>query len=212
MAAQRLGVKPEELEAKERKICVKEHPKKAIPIAELCFAGSQVTGNGMIPRHWIEERSGKVIAPVSVAATIAEVEVDTETGELGVLKITSAHDCGRVINPTLIENQIDLSITMGNGWVRSEDFIIDKSTGVMLNSNLLDYKVMTILDMPKGEDIQEIPVEIPTPWGPFGAKGMAETATTTQAPAIANAIYNAIGVRIRGDHLTPERILEALGK
>jgi CO/xanthine dehydrogenase Mo-binding subunit len=212
MAAQRLGVKPDELEAKEQKIYVKKHPGKAIPIAELCFAGSQVTGNGMIPRNWIDERSGKVIAPVSVAATIAEVEVDTETGELEVLKITSAHDCGRVINPTIIENQIDLSITMGNGWVRSEDFIIDKSTGVMLNSNLLDYKVMTILDMPKGEDIQEIPVEIPAPWGPFGAKGMAETAATTQAPAIANAIYNAIGVRIRGDHLTPERILEALGK
>ena len=212
MAAQRLGVKPDELEAKEQKIYVKKHPGKAIPIAELCFAGSQVTGNGMIPRNWIDERSGKVIAPVSVAATIAEVEVDTETGELEVLKITSAHDCGRVINPMLIENQIDLSITMGNGWVRSEDFIIDKSTGVMLNSNLLDYKVMTILDMPKGEDIQEIPVEIPAPWGPFGAKGMAETAVTTQAPAIANAIYNAIGVRIRGDHLTPERIFEALGK
>ena len=66
--------------------------------------------------------------------------------------------------------------------------------------------------MPKMKDIQEILVEFPCVWGPFGAKGMSETAHTTAAPAIANAIYNAIGLRIRGDHLTPDRILEALGK
>jgi len=96
---------------------------------------------------------------------------------------------------------------MGNGWVRTEDLIIDKSTGVIINPNLLDYKVMTILDMPKMDYIQEILVEFPTPWGPFGAKGMSETAMTTVAPAIANAIYNAIGFRIRGDHLTRGKYL-----
>ena len=69
---------------------------------------------------------------------------------------------------------------------------------------------MTILDMPKMADMEEIIVEYPTTWGPFGAKGMSETAMTTPAPAIANAVYNAIGVRIRGDHLSPERILKAL--
>jgi CO/xanthine dehydrogenase Mo-binding subunit len=81
-----------------------------------------------------------------------------------------------------------------------------------MNPNLLDYKLMTILDMPKMNDLQEIIVEFPCAWGPFGAKGMSETGATTAAPAIANAIYNAIGVRIRGDHLTPDRILKALGK
>jgi len=207
-----LGVKTEELEAKERRIYVKEHPEKGISIAEACLAGYQVTGNAVVPYPWIDERSGKRIAPVSVAATIAEVEVDTDTGELNVLRLTSAHDCGKAINPTIIENQIDLSLTMANGWVRTEELVIDKSTGVIINPNLLDYKVMTILDMPKMDDLREIFVEFPTPWGPFGAKGMSETALTTGAPAIANAIYNAIGVRIRGDHLTPERILEALGK
>lgn len=212
IAATRLGVKPEELEAKEQKVYVTGHPEMGIPISEVCLSGYQVSGEAVVPYPWIDEPTGKRLVPVSVAATIAEVEVDIETGELNVLRITSAHDCGRAINPTIVENQINLSITMGNGWVRSEDFIIDKSTGVMLNSNLLDYKLMTTLDMPKMEDIQEILVEFPTPWGPFGAKGMSETATTTQAPAVANAIYNAIGVRIRGDHLTPDRILEALGK
>ena len=71
---------------------------------------------------------------------------------------------------------------------------------------------MTVLDMPKSEDFREIIVEVPCPYGPYGAKGMAETGTTVGAPAIANAIYNAVGVRIRGDHFTPDRILEALGK
>ena len=212
ITAGRLGVKPEELEAKGRRICVKGHPEKGIPIAEVCLAGYQVTGSVVLPYPWIDERTGKRIAPVSVAATIAEVEVDTETGELNVLRLTSAHDCGRALNPTIVENQIDLSVTMANGWVRSEKLIIDKSTGMIINPNMLDYKVMTILDMPKMEDMQKILVEFPNPWGPFGAKGMSETGMTTPAPAIANAIYNAIGVRIRGDHLTPERILEALGK
>ncbi|MFC1861489.1 xanthine dehydrogenase family protein molybdopterin-binding subunit, partial [Chloroflexota bacterium] len=212
IAALKLGVKPEALEAKERSVYIKGYKEKGIPIAWLCLESYQVTGNAVVPYPWYDERTGKEIVPISVAATIAEVEVDTETGELDVLRLTSAHDCGRAINPQIVENQIDLSITMGNGWVRSEEYVIDKNWGVMLNPNLLDYKLMTILDMPKMEDLQEIIVEFPTSWGPFGAKGMSETATTTQAPALANAIYNAIGIRIRGDHLTPLRILEVLGK
>ncbi len=209
-AAERLGVKPDELDAKERKVFVKANPNKYVFIAELCEV--QIIGTGILERHFYDERSGKLIAPVSVAAAVAEVEVDTETGELNVLRITAAHDCGRVINPQLIENQIDTTVTLGNGYVRTEDIIIDKSSGAIMNANLLDYKLMTFLDMPRMKDIQEIPVEYPTPWGPFGAKGMSETGTTTAGPAIANAIYNAIGIRIRGDHFNSQRILEALGK
>jgi len=214
IAAEMLGVKPDILEAKDRRIHVKGHPERGVLIAEVCLRGYQVTGTAVNPPQGsiIDDKTGKQIYAHAVAATIAEVEVDTETGELGVLRITTAHDCGRAINPTIIENQIDLSVTQANGWVRSENFIIDENTGVVINPNLLDYKVMTILDMPKREDLQEIIVESPCAWGPFGAKGMSETATTTQAPAIANAIYNAIGIRIRGAHLIPEEILKALGK
>jgi len=212
IAAGMLGVGPEALEVKERRIYIRGNPEHGITVAEACLAGYQVVGNAVLPYPWIDEPTGKKIVPVSVAATIAEVEVDTETGEMNVLKMTSAHDCGRAINPQIVENQIDMSLTMANGWVRAESFIIDKHTGVVLNPNLLDYKVMTFLDMPKMADMQEIFVEYPNPWGPFGAKGMSETAMTSPAPALANAVYNAIGVRIRGDHLTPEGILEALGK
>ena len=210
IAATKLGVKVEALEAKDRRIYAKDNKSKGISVAESCLAGYQITGTAVLPYPWRDERTGKEIYPVSVAATIAEVEVDTETGALEVLRLASAHDCGRAINPQIVENQINLSMVMGNGWVRSEEYIIDKRLGVVLNSNMLDYKLMTILDMPKRDDIQEIIVEFPTPWGPFGAKGMSETAVTTQAPAIANAIYNAIGTRIRGDHCTPDKILEAL--
>lgn len=214
IAADKLNVNPEKLEAANRRIYVKDSPETGIPIAEVCLAGYQITGTGVNPPldTIIDEKSGKGINPYAVAATVIEVEVDTETGELEVLSITSAHDCGRVINPTMIENQINCAGTMGNGWVRSENYVIDQNTGVVMNPNLLDYKVLTFLDMPNSDNIREILVEGPCAWGPFGAKGMSETPITTPAPALANAVYNAIGIRIRGDHLTPDRILEALGK
>ena len=228
MAAERLGEKPENLEVKGGRIYVKkalkkkirlgesqaaeEHTEKGVSIASLCLDGFQITGSANLPLPVRDEKTGKIVYCYAVAATIAEVEVDIETGTVDVLRITSAHDCGRAINPQLVENQINMSVTLANGWVRSEQLHIDKNTGVILNPNLLDYKIMTILDMPRREDMQEIIVENPNPWGPFGAKGMSETGMCSPAPAIANAIYNALGVRIRGDHLTPDRILEALGK
>lgn len=214
IAAAKLDVKPDDLEAKNRRIYVKGHPEKGIPITEVCLAGFQITGTGVNPPVDTirDDKTGKIIYPFAIAATITEVEVDTETGELNVLNIISACDCGRALNPTMIENQIDLGTILSNGWVRSESFVIDKSTGVVLNPNLLDYKIMTILDMPKSENMQAIFVETPNDWGPYGAKGFVESAMASGAPAMANAVYNAIGVRIRGDHLTPDRILEALGK
>ncbi|MFC2040112.1 xanthine dehydrogenase family protein molybdopterin-binding subunit [Chloroflexota bacterium] len=214
IAAAQLEVGPEQLEAKERRIRIKRHPETGIPIAQACLDGWQVTSTVVNPppNSLIDEKTGKQIYPFSAAATITEVEVDTETGQLEILKITTAHDVGQAINPQIIENQINTALTIGNGWCRSEEYIIDKSTGVVLNPNLLDYKIMTILDMPKMKDIHENYIEFPTSWGPFGAKGFSESGTTTSAPSIANAIYNAIGVRIRGGHMTPERVLKALGK
>jgi xanthine dehydrogenase molybdenum-binding subunit len=214
IAAERLGVKPKDLEIKSRKIYVKKHPETSMSVAEACLRGFQITGSAVNPSPdtIIDEKSGKVIKSYAWAATIAEVGVDIETGELTVLRITSAHGPGRVINPRIVENQIDMGITMANGYARSEELIIDKKTGVLLNPNLLDYKVMTILDMPRRKDMQRIIVETPSAWGPYGAKGFSECGATTGAPALANAVYNAIGVRIRGARLTPEKILEALGK
>ncbi len=214
IAARELDSEPDDLEAKDRRIYISGHPEKGISIADACRIGYQVMGVGLLPHpdSIRDEKTGEILQALAVAAVIAEVEVDTDTGELNVIRLSSANDCGRAINPTIVENQIDLGIVMGNGWVRSENFVIDKSTGVLLNPNLLDYKLMTFLDIPKRADTQVSIVENPTSWGPYGAKGFSETAMVAVAPAIANAVYNAIGVRIRGDHLTPDRILEALGK
>jgi len=214
IAARELGTKPDNLEAGDRRIYIKGHPEKGMSIAEVCRIGFQVIGSGVNPPLDTirDDKTGKIIYPFAVAAEIAEVELDTDTGELNVIRLTSSSDCGRAINPTIVENQMNLGTTMANGWSRSEDFIIDKNTGVVLNPNLMDYKIMTMLDMPKREDMQGIIIEAPCAWGPYGAKGFSETAMVAGAPAIANAIYNAIGVRLRGEHFTPDKILEALGK
>lgn len=165
------------------------------------------------PYHAIrDEETGKIIHAFAAAATIVEVEVDTQTGKVDILKITSGHDCGTALNPIVVENQIDLGLIMANGWAKTEEYIIDPNTGIVVNPNLLDYKLSTFLDVPKREDINRIIVEKPSAWGPFGAKGFSETAMTALGPSIANAIYNAIGIRINDGFLSPANILKAIEK
>ncbi len=211
LAAPRLNTSVGALEARNGNIWVKGTNNK-IPIADICAANWQVTGTANNPPIDAirDEKTRQVIHAYAAAATIAEVEVDTETGMVDVIRITSGHDCGRAINPVIVENQIDLGITMANGWVRTEEYIIDPKTGIVINPNLLDYKLLTFLDMPKSDDFQRFIVEKPCAWGPFGAKGFSETAMTALAPAIANAIYNATGIRIYGGALTPSNVLRAL--
>jgi xanthine dehydrogenase molybdenum-binding subunit len=213
LAAPKLKVPVAKLEAKDGCIRVKGTNNK-IPIADICLSSWQITGTANSPLYDTikDEKTGQVIHAYAAAVTIAEVEVDTETGKVDVLRITSGHDCGRAINPVIVENQIDLGLTMANGWVRTEEYIIDSKTGVLMNPNLLDYKLTTFLDMPKNDDLRRIIVEKPCAWGPFGAKGFSETAMTALAPAIANAIYNAIGVRIYDGSLSPSNILKAMEK
>jgi len=211
LAAPRLNATVDALEAKNGKICVKGTD-RMIPIASICVAHWQITGTANNPPvdSIRDEKTGQVIHAYAAAVTIAEVEVDIETGKVDVVRITSGHDCGTAINPIIIENQIDLGLTMANGWVRTENFVIDGRTGVMLNPSLLDYRLITFLDMPKSEDFERFYVEKPSAWGPYGAKGFSETSMTALAPAISNAIYNAIGVRIREGFISPGAILKAI--
>ena len=211
LAAPRLNATVDSLEARDGSIRVKGTDRK-VSIASLCFANWQITGHANNPPYDSikDEKSGQVIHAYAAAASIAEVEVDTETGVLDLLRLTSGHDCGRAINPVLIENQIDLGLVMANGWVRTEKYVIDEKTGVVMNPNLIDYKLSTFLDVPKSDDFQRFYVERPCAWGPFGAKGMSETAMTAVGPAIANAVYNAVGVRIYEGFLSPDNILKAI--
>jgi xanthine dehydrogenase molybdenum-binding subunit len=211
LAAPRLKVSLEQLEARDRCIWIKGADTK-IPIADICLTNWQVTGTATSQPYWMirDEKTNQVIHGFAAAATIVEVEVDMGTGKVDLLRVTSAHDCGRAINPVIIENQIDLGLVMSQGWVRTEEFVVDEKTGVILNPNLLDYKLCTFLDMPEKDNLHKIFVEKPCAWGPYGAKGMSETSMCALGPAVVNAIYNATGVRIYDGFLSPANILRAL--
>jgi xanthine dehydrogenase YagR molybdenum-binding subunit len=141
-------------------------------------------------------------------AQIAEVDVDTETGEVTVTRIVASHEFGRVINPMLVESQIIGGITQGVGFAVTEDRVIDHRLGKVMNANLEDYKIPTIVDIP---DIVNRPVDVPDlAANPIGAKGVGEPPLVPTAPAIANAIYNAIGIRFHDAPITRQRVLEAL--
>jgi len=213
LAAPRLGVAVDKLEARDDKIWVKG-TQNAVPIAELCLANFQITGtaNTPPPDSIRDEKTGKIVQSFAAACAIAEVEVDTKTGKVEILRITSGHDCGRAINPVIVENQIDLGLIMANGWVRTEEFLVDPKTAVIVNPNLLDYKLVTFLDTPTGRDNIRIVSERPCAWGPLGAKGFSETAMTSLGPAVFNAVYNATGVRIYDSFLSPNAVLKALEK
>lgn len=144
----------------------------------------------------------------SFAAHFAEVLVDTETGVVEVRKVVAVHEVGRAINPTGVEGQIEGGIQQGIGHTLIEDFVIDPDSGRPLNPNFVDYKMLLAPDMPEIETI--ILEEAPDPTAPFGAKGVGEDPILAIGPAIANAVYNATGVRFREIPITPEKVLEGL--
>jgi aldehyde oxidoreductase len=148
-----------------------------------------------------ENGQGVPYAVYGFGAHMAEIAVDTELGTVQVLKITAAHDVGRAINPTLIEGQIEGGAAQGLGQALMEEFFPGKG------ENLHDYLIPSAGDMPP---VESILIEDPSPVGPFGAKGIGEQAVIPTAPAILNAIHDAIGVRIRRVPATPDRIRAAI--
>jgi CO/xanthine dehydrogenase Mo-binding subunit len=135
----------------------------------------------------------------------AEIEVDIETGVIRVVKVAAAADVGKAINPMTVEQQIEGGVVMGLSNGLLEDFSIQE--GRIENGSLADYKVATIQDLP---EIVPIIVESVHEEAPYGAKGVGEPAAAATPPAIANALYDAIGVRIRDLPVTPEKVLAAL--
>jgi putative selenate reductase molybdopterin-binding subunit len=144
--------------------------------------------------------------PPPFSAHFAEVAVDTETGQVRVLQYVAAVDCGTAINPQQAEGQTLGGIHMGLGYALTEQYRFD-DRGRMLNPRFLDYKILSAADMPP---VKVILVESFEPTGPFGAKSVSEIPANGPAPAIANAIYHAAGIRLRQVPFTPERVLAAL--
>jgi 4-hydroxybenzoyl-CoA reductase subunit alpha len=142
------------------------------------------------------------------SAQIAEVKVDLETGQVTVLRITAAHDCGKAINRTQVEGQMQGCVSMGFGEALMEEVVFHPD-GKVANPNLADYRIPTSLDIP---DIDAIVIESNEPNGPFGAKEVGEGGIMPVIPAILNAIYDATGVMIDELPASPERILRGMKK
>src|SRR5271169_5149595 len=141
----------------------------------------------------------------SYSAQVADVSVDEETGEVTVHKIWAAHDCGRALNPVSVEGQIIGSVWMGLGQALEEEMVW--KDGLLMNPGLLEYRSPSSAESP---EIEPIIVESIDPEGPFGAKEAGEGSLAATIPAISNAIYDAVGVRLREAPFTPERVLSAL--
>lgn len=214
VAAEELKVAVEGLEAGGGEIYVKGFPKRKIAISEVARGAEAGKGRPPIGSGSFnpvttfldsETGQGKPYGAYVFATQIAEVEVDTETGEIEVLEIVAVHDCGKAINPMLVEGQIEGGVSMGLGYGLMEEIVLQE--GEVKNPQFTDYMLPTALDVP---EIKVSIVERPEPTGPFGAKGIGEPSLLPTAPAIVNAIYDAVGVRIRDLPATPEKILKAL--
>jgi CO/xanthine dehydrogenase Mo-binding subunit len=151
--------------------------------------------------HFEEGTRPKYLPYFVTGAHLAEVEVNVDSGEVRVLRVVAAHDVGRVINPQGVQGQIEGAVLMSLGAALMEEYLPGLSTGFS------DYYLPTIRSAP---EIEVLPVEVPSRWGPLGAKGLGEAATLPTAPAILNAIYHATGARVRQLPATPERVLAAL--
>jgi 4-hydroxybenzoyl-CoA reductase subunit alpha len=141
----------------------------------------------------------------SYSAQVAEVSVDEDTGEVAVHKVWAAHDCGRALNPVSVEGQIIGSVWMGMGQALTEEMVW--KDGMLMNPGMLEYRSPSSVESP---EVEPIIVESIDPEGPFGAKECSEGSLAATIPAISNAIYDAVGVRLHECPFTPERVLAAL--
>jgi putative selenate reductase molybdopterin-binding subunit len=216
IASQILEVSPENLNAKDGRISIRGNPKASVLLGDVAFrAYSRREGGELVfhgyhdPDSTIPDKKtgqGTISSTWSYFSQAAEVEVDTKTGEVRLLQIKSAHDVGRVINPLGAEGQIEGAVHQGIGYAFFEELRWQHG-GRTMNPNFLNYKIPTTREMCR---VEPLFIETDDPKGPFGAKGLGEPASVAVAPAIANAIENAIGCRIHQLPITPEKILLAL--
>jgi 4-hydroxybenzoyl-CoA reductase subunit alpha len=210
-----LEVHKDDLQVRDGQIFVAGKPDLGMTVGEAVTAimkadrGGNILGRGNyapdVEKLNPETGAGNISGAYSFGAQAAEVDVDLRTGRVNVLRMTAAIDCGKPLNPMAVEGQMEGSIAMGLGWALSEDFV--RVEGRTLNASFLDYHIPRTENMPPMEIIL---VETQDPLGPFGAKGMSEGSMLPTAPAIVNAVEDAIGVRITDLPITPEKILRAL--
>ncbi len=198
--------KPEDLDIKDGMVYVKVDPSRCVSVKQIVSPLSTPTVIGRAARHDLP-----VPGPTAyiTLAGFADVEVDTETGKVNVLKLVQCDDSGRIINPEVCENQVYGGTLQSFGYGLMEDIAFDPVTGQVLNPALSDYWTPTSLDAPPMDVIFSDNID---PVGPLGAKGIGEASTICPHAAIVSAIYNAISVRISQLPVTPDKVLKALGK
>lgn len=217
VAADELEVSPDDLETDgQGNIRVKGSPDRSIHIIDLALAahfkyGKTISGRGiyMKPKSDVDPETGKM-DPDSTeahACTVAEVEVDTESGEVKVLSLKSAYEVGRQVNPALVEGQIRGGSLMGMAHALYETTQPYYPTVDHMPGGFSEYVLPGPMELP---EIESVVLEYPSVNGPYGVKGVGEMTANSPIPAIVNAIYDAIGVRITDLPVTPEKILRAL--
>ena len=203
LAADRLGVQAEALECEGGTVYVMDNPPQSI-------------GLGQLARMSLSSRGGPIIGTASLSsmpynpvfnAQGAEVLVDRETGQVKVTRFVQAQDVGLAVNPMGVEGQLEGGAVQGIGRALSEEIQIDPDTGQVRNPSLATYLMPLAIDMP---EIENVLIEVPSEDGPFGLRAVAEPPGFGPPAAIANAIYDAVGVRIRTLPLSPERVLAAM--
>ena len=216
VAAGQLGVEPDQLVAENDTVVVRDRPEQAIPIADVAGHGTWnerklIAGRGVFgwPVADVDPDTGEgePLHAMAYGATVAEVEVDTETGEVKVLKLVSAYDCGKAINPMLAEGQIDGGSAMGLGSALLEELHPYYPTLDHYPTGFFSYMIPTAKDVP---ELDAVIVEMNSDTGPYGAKGIGEMTANSEAPAIINAIYDAIGVWINDVPATSEKVLRSI--
>lgn len=203
LAAEKLEVAVEDLEIRNGELFVRGVPSSQTSVKKLIKGYDSTPAQTFVGRATHEAK-----VAYSFAAHFAEVEVDTETGQVQVKQVVAVHEVGKAINPISVEGQIEGGIQQGIGHSLTEDYVIDPNTGRSLNANFVDYKMPLSMDVPPIKTI--ILEEYPDPTAPFGAKGVGEDPIIAIGPAIANAVFDAIGVRMRELPITPEKVLKAL--
>jgi putative selenate reductase molybdopterin-binding subunit len=202
LASKMLDVPVDNLTCRDNQVVTKCECEKSVSLEDLAHYALykekvQVMENAS---HWNTD------SPPPFCAQFAEVEVDTETGHIRVIHLVTAVDLGVAINPMQAEGQSEGASAQGLGYGLTEEMVLDAS-GRVINPSFLDYKMLGPKDMPK---LTTILVETEEPLGPYGAKSISEIPINAPAPAVANAVYHAIGVRFQKLPIRPEDVLRAL--
>jgi CO/xanthine dehydrogenase Mo-binding subunit len=207
MAAEQLEVDASDLELRDLTITSRSDPEKKVDVAAL----EKLERQGLVIGTGYRDPNPEDTITFPFAAQFCEVEVDTRTGEVRLLHFLGAHDSGRVLNRLTYDNQVFGGIVMGVGLGMTEERVLDRQTGKMVNANFHDYKIPTMKDVATEHTC--VPIDIPdNEFNTTGTKGLGEPATIPTAAAIANAVYDAVGIRVTDTPINPTRLANLLAE